>query len=146
MKLEKKVVGLVATILLVLSVAVCGIFLGIPDLHVWAQQKQLQYATQVEKGESVLSLMQAETAVLKEGQQDIEMQGQLRLEIPEEVKTADVSIEQNYVDQEVRMKLIWLKDQKFAVRRVLWCSKISSVNFSIPKLKTAGSDHAETTH
>ena len=37
-------------------------------------------------------------------------------------------------------------DQKFAVRRVLWCSKISSVNFSIPKLKTAGSDHAETTH
>lgn len=42
MKLEKKVVGLVATILLVLSVAVCGIFLGIPDLHVWAQQKQLQ--------------------------------------------------------------------------------------------------------
>ena len=95
--------GLVATILLVLSVAVCGIFLGIPDLHVWAQQKQLQYATQVEKGESVLSLMQAETAVLKEGQQDIEMQGQLRLEIPEEVKTADVSIEQNYVDQEVRI-------------------------------------------
>ena len=68
MKLEKKVVGLVATILLVLSVAVCGIFLSIPDLHVWAQQKQLQYATQVEKGESVLSLMQAETAVLKEGQ------------------------------------------------------------------------------
>lgn len=47
--------------------------------------------------------MQAETAVLKEGQQDIEMQGQLRLEIPEEVKTADVSIEQNYVDQEVRI-------------------------------------------
>ncbi len=103
MKLEKRVVGLVAAILLVLSVAVCGIFLGIPDLHVWAQQKHLQYATQVEKGESVLSLMQAETAVLKEGQQDIEMQGQLRLEIPEEVKTADVGIEQNFVEQEVRI-------------------------------------------
>lgn len=39
-----------------------------------------------------------------------------------------------------------VEGSKFAVRRVLWCSKISSVNFSIPKLKTAGSDHAETTH
>lgn len=67
MKLEKKVVGLVATILLVLSVAVCGIFLGIPDLHVWAQQKQLQYATQVEKGESVLSLMQGGDRRFKRG-------------------------------------------------------------------------------
>ena len=67
-------------ILALLCVIVCGVLLGVPDFHVWAQKKQLQYTTQVQKGESVLALMKAETAVVTEGKEEHTMKGQLRLE------------------------------------------------------------------
>lgn len=113
MKIEKKIVKAVTMTLALLCVIVCGVLLGVPDFHVWAQKKQLQYTTQVQQGESVLALMKAETAVVTEGNEEHTMKGQLRLELPPGVSQKDVTIDEDVVSATVRIYIPDIRESYF---------------------------------
>lgn len=134
MTVEKKVIRIVVVIMLILSVLVCSVLLGVPNLHLLAMQRQLAYTTRVSEGESVLDLMQKETAAVLEAKEEMKMLGQLRLEIPSDVDSDDISVDNDYVDQTVLITIPGLGSSYFYDYPMIGSSDhIADIRFDVEK-------------
>lgn len=111
--MERKVLRCITGILAVLTIAVSFVLLNYPDLHVYALQKNVEFSARRKSGYSVLDLMRDETEILKGNTQDVRLQKQLRLELPEGVSAQDVKIENQYIYRTIEIALPRIDESYF---------------------------------
>lgn len=105
--MEKKVVIFATIATMVITITMISLFLYFPDFHVLAVSMDENWYTAVSSGESVLDLMResSNAAEMTTVEEDVEVEHELRLELPGYVTSASVSVDNVYIDKTIYISI-----------------------------------------
>ncbi len=86
-----------------LTIVMCFVLINYPDLHVMAQQKELEIRAKFQEEYSILDLIREETEIVIAAEDTNQMQGQLRLELPIGTAFSDLTIEEKPISQTIEI-------------------------------------------
>jgi N-acetylmuramoyl-L-alanine amidase len=111
--MERKIRGTVTTFLLLLTAGVGVLLWKAPELHSYALERQQEQELVEKNRQTILELMTKQTDLLSDTDQEDVLKKQLRIELPNNVSTEDVSITNDYLEQLVEVKIPGISQSYF---------------------------------
>ena len=103
MTIQQKLMNLVMVLLIVVTIIATGLLYGVKDLHAIAENYRSE-TEEVTAGMSVMDLLRNNSSIVA-SEEGSNHEGQLRLEIPFYVSAEEITIEEDYVKHQVRIRI-----------------------------------------
>lgn len=108
--MEERIVKICASISMVLMLLVCSSFFYLPRLHLYEEAVRKEYREEAAAREELmrmtgLELLQYNTIVQENAEEEVVFSEQLRLQLPADLGENEVTIENDYLTQTVTVKL-----------------------------------------